>query len=256
MKVKFISLNIYEGGLLFDNVLKFLKEENPDIVVFQEVMDGKDKSLDRNTRTIEVLKDFFEGWNYYFAPEFMLIDGNLKVEIGNAIFSKFPIIKSWSNDFGIPYGEFEVNPPNGDFSTHPKNVQCCEIDIKGQTHTVCNLHGIWGLDGGDNPARLKMSDIIVEQIKDKEKVLLAGDFNLKPNTQTIKNIEKYLTNVFKDELKSSFNLSRKNLEKFPGYATAVVDMLFVSSDIKLLTHSCPQVDVSDHLPLMCEFEIN
>ena len=118
------------------------------------------------------------------------------------------------------------------------------------------LCGIWGLDGGDNSARFKMSDIIVEQIKDKEKVLLAGDFNLKPNTQTIKNIEKYLTNVFKDELKSSFNLSRKNLEKFPGYATAVVDMLFVSSDIKLLTHSCPQVDVSDHLPLICEFEVN
>lgn len=256
MKVKFISLNVYEGGLLFDNIFKFLKQESPDIVVFQEVMDGKDKSLDRNIRTIEELKSFFTDWNFYFAPEFMLVDDGLKVEIGNAIFSKFPIMKSWLNDFGIPYGEFDVNPSNGDFSTHPKNIQCCEVDIKGQIYTVCNLHGIWGLDGGDNPARLKMSDIIVEQIKDKERVLLAGDFNLKPNTQTIKNIEKYLTNVFKDELKSSFNLSRKNLEKFPGYATVVVDMLFVSSDIELLTHSCPQVDVSDHLPLICEFEVS
>lgn len=256
MRVKFISLNLYEGGLLFDNVLKFLKEENPDIVAFQEVMNGKDKSIDKNLRTIEVLKDFFDSWNFHFAPEFMSVRGKLKVEIGNAIFSKFPINKSLISNFGIPYGEYDVSPPSGDFSTHPKNIHCCEIDIKGQTHTVCNLHGIWGLDGGDNSARLKMSEIIIEHIKGKEKVILAGDFNLKPNSQTIKNIEKYLTNVFKNELKSSFNLSRKNLEKFPGYASAVVDMLFVSGDIKLLTHSCPQVDVSDHLPLICEFEVN
>jgi len=236
--------------------LQFLNEENPDIVAFQEVMDGKDKSLDRNIRTIEELKSFFTDWNYYFAPEFMLDDDGLKVEIGNAIFSKFPLMKTWSTDFGISYGKFDVNPPNGDFSTHPKNIQCCEVDIKGQIHTVCNLHGIWGLDGGDNSARLKMSEIIVQHIKDKDKVILSGDFNLKPNTQAIKNIEKYLTNVFKDELKSSFNLKRKNLEKFPGYATAVVDMLFVSSDINLSSHRCPQVDVSDHLPLVCEFEVN
>lgn len=40
-----------------------------------------------------------------------------------------------------------------------------------------------------------------------------------------------------------------------GYATAVVDMIFVSGDICVTSKSCPKVDISDHLPLVCEFEI-
>lgn len=256
MRIKFISLNLYEGGLLFDNVLKFLEKENPDIVAFQEVMDGTDPSFDRNIRTIETLKAFLKDWHYHFAPEFLCIREIGKVEIGNAIFSRFPITNTTTSDFGIPYGEYDECPIGKDFSKHPKNIHCCEIDIKGKNYTVCNLHGIWGLDGVDNPERLKMSRIIVDQVKDKPRVLLTGDFNLKPNTQTIKNIENHLSNLFKDELDTSFNLSRKDLERFPGYATAVVDMMFASKDVKVVSHYCPQVDVSDHLPLVCQFEVN
>ena len=41
----------------------------------------------------------------------------------------------------------------------------------------------------------------------------------------------------------------------PGYATAVVDMVFASSRLKILDHQCPDVDISDHLPLVVKIEI-
>ena len=33
MKIKFISLNVWIGGVLFDNIVDFLKKEDADIVV-------------------------------------------------------------------------------------------------------------------------------------------------------------------------------------------------------------------------------
>jgi endonuclease/exonuclease/phosphatase family metal-dependent hydrolase len=97
-----------------------------------------------------------------------------------------------------------------------------------------------------------MSEIIVNQIQDKSNVILGGDFNLLSTTQTVQNIERHLTSVFKKELPTTFNVKHKNLEKSPGYATSAVDMMFVSPDLKIVSKSCPDVDVSDHFPLVCE----
>ncbi len=250
MILKFISLNVDEGGLLFDNIAGFLKAENPDIIALQEVNNGTNPNLPNNLRSLQVLSELLPEYYYFFAPEILLRYPEGKIDIGNAIFSRFPITNEKTIFFGIPYGEYDPVPIGEDFSKHPKNMQTCTILVSNTQLTVCNLHGIWGLDGTDNEARLKMSDLIVDQVKEKENLILAGDFNLKPNTQTIANIEKILKNVFKDELDTTFNLNRKDLKRFPGYANAVVDMIFTSQDLVEINHSCPKIDVSDHLPLV------
>ncbi|MGD9129776.1 MAG: endonuclease/exonuclease/phosphatase family protein [Candidatus Woesebacteria bacterium] len=94
MKIKFICLNLYEGGLLFDDVLEFLEKEKPDVIAFQEVNDSKEKNLPKNLRSIEVLKEFFKDYDYHFAPESLCVRKEGKIEIGNAIFSKFPILNN------------------------------------------------------------------------------------------------------------------------------------------------------------------
>jgi endonuclease/exonuclease/phosphatase family metal-dependent hydrolase len=74
----------------------------------------------------------------------------------------------------------------------------------------------------------------------------------KPTNQAIKNIEKHLDSIFQGELKTTFNMKHKDN---PGYATAAVDMMFVSSDMSVDYKSCPDVDVSDHLPLVAVLDI-
>lgn len=255
MRIKIISLNLYEGGLLFDSVIDFLNQEQPDILALQEVNNGLDPILPDRLRSIQVLSKALPNFYHFFSPEILLRYPEGKIDIGNAIFSRFPITNQETFFLNAPYGEYDPVPIGGDFSKHPKNMQSCEIEVGDSNLNVCNLHGIWGLDGTDNPARLKMSEIIIKQTRGKNNVILAGDFNIKPKTRTIESIEKHLTNIFRDELKTTFNLARKDLENFPGYASAVVDMIFASPDLAVVKKSCPKVDVSDHLPLIIEIEV-
>lgn len=253
MEIKFLTLNLYEGGLLFDNVLAFLEEEDPDIMALQEVYAGKSQNLARNYRSIEILTENLPDFHYCYAPMFNEILPSGEAEQGNAIFSRYPLEHIKTLFFDVPYDPHYVKAErNGDHTHDPQNMHYAQISIKKKIVNVFNVHGIWGLDGGDNPRRLKMSRMLVEQVKGKNNVILAGDFNLRPNTRTIRNIEQHLTNIFKDELPTTFNMKHK---ENPGYATSVVDMIFVSDDIRVIDHYCPKADISDHYPLLCVLEV-
>lgn len=250
MKIRFVTLNIWDGGRLLDNAVDFIRKEDPDVVAMQEIYDGKNPRLERRYRTIEVFKKKLGFPHYIFAPAFIgsLSIGN--IEQGNAIFSKVPITSEKVTFFDKSYGKFNAEDSK-DFGLIPRILQHGLIGLDNLKLNIFNIHGIWGLDGKDNSRRLKMSKIIIREIKDKENVILAGDFNVELNTQTIKNIECHLKNVFKDELKTTFNMKHKDEG---GYATAVVDMIFVSKHFKIVDRYMMDVDVSDHMPLVCELE--
>jgi endonuclease/exonuclease/phosphatase family metal-dependent hydrolase len=81
------------------------------------------------------------------------------------------------------------------------------------------------------------------------------DLTKPQRTQSVAKLEERLVNVFKDERVASFNPKQKDFVT-TGYAYAVVDMVFVSPNIKVLSHIQPDVDVSDHMPQVVELEIN
>lgn len=259
MKLKIISLNIWLGGLLFEEMLGFLKAHNPDILMLQEVFDGKDSSLENRFKSFSVLKNEL-GFKYSdFAPAFIEnIGENQKINQGNAIFSKFPIQNSKTCFYDIPFGEridqYEY------FPVTPRNLQHITVNLADPTQNevivhVLNTQGIWGTHGEDTERRTEMGKVILSEIGNNQPLILAGDFNFNPNTKVVADISKSLESVFKTELVTSFNLARKDLFKDPGYATAAVDMMFVSKDIEIISKSCPNVDVSDHLPLIAEVKI-
>lgn len=243
MRLKIVSLNIWLGGALFDSVLQFLRKENPDIIGMQEVY---------NNKNFDLLKSKL-GYSYAsFAPAFK---ENLKegiVEQGNAILSKFPIIAEKTIFYDVPYDNNFIRPET-DFSRVPRNLQQAVLEINGIKLNISNTQGIWGFDGKDTERRLQMAKTIIKEIKDKENVILTGDFNINQGTKTIANIGKHLKEIFKDELVNTFNTKRK--PERSGYNKAVVDRIFVNKNIKVLEHYCPQVDISDHLPLVCVLEI-
>jgi endonuclease/exonuclease/phosphatase family metal-dependent hydrolase len=71
-----------------------------------------------------------------------------------------------------------------------------EIKVKNKILLVINLHGLWGGDGGDNEVRDAIIEKILEKIKDNQNVIVAGDFNMNPQTKAIRRLEKRLVNVF------------------------------------------------------------
>lgn len=251
MILKILCLNLFEGGIFWNNIEKFIKRENFDILCLQEVYNG-DSKQPPNFQSLTRLQKLLPKFYFYYSPEMYEIWPEGKGDLGNAIFSRFPIIKQNTVFLHRQYQKFKRLQHGSGFSHYPKNMVHATVKISDIELNIFNLHGIWGLSGEDTKERLEMSRMIIEEIKGKENIVLAGDFNLSPDTKTITNIEKQLTNVFKGELTSTFNMKHKtNL----GYATAVVDMFFVGPNLKVVTKSSPSDDLSDHKPLLVTIEV-
>lgn len=251
MSLKFLCINLWQGGNLMDEILLFLKREDADIVLMQEVYDGHEPSWERKFRSMDVLREAL-GYPYeHFAPTFLERTDFGKVEQGNAIFSKYPILESQIYFYDQPYGEREDKPEY--FETTPRNLQRVAIEGDDRTLQVFNTQGVWGKDGDDNERRLMMAQTIVDAIKLFDSVVLAGDLNVQEKTKSIAMIEEHLVNVFKQDNRStSFNMKHKTN---PGFVTAVVDMMFVSPSLKILEHRQCEENVSDHLALTVSIEV-
>jgi len=252
MKIKFINLNLWGVGGIFDKALDFLVKEKFDIICLQEVFDGQAEKLEPGFRALSLLKEKLDLHYHFYSPAFTDNRKEGRIVQGNAIFSKWPIFGSHTAFFDRPYqedyAEIEENYP-----FVPRNVQQAVIKKDNVTLNIFNTQGIWGKNGYDNERRIKFSQLVVDLVEDKENVILSGDFNVNEGTKSINILEEHLNNIFKDDKRqSSFNLKRKTN---PGYATAVVDFIFASPSIKVVSHKMPSVDVSDHLPLIAELEI-
>lgn len=253
MKLTCLSLNLWEGGNLFPNIYKFLeKHTDADLMLFQEAYNASDPAFVDNFRSVEILKAK-TGLPYAsFAP--MALDRLLigKVDSGNLVLSKYPITSSEVLFFDEPYRERDPHDP-AEWASTPRILQHVVIDAEGQQLHVYNLHGVWDLDGDSySPQRQLMSRVIVENVQGKANVILAGDSNAKPTNKAMRNIETHLVSVFGTGLKTTYNMRRKSN---PGYASAACDVMYVSSNIKVLGKECPDVDISDHLPLIATLQL-
>jgi endonuclease/exonuclease/phosphatase family metal-dependent hydrolase len=248
MKLRVISLNIWEGNFL-DQALSFFKTEDADLVLLQEVYGANEHAKENRFRTLETLYRTlgFADYDYVAGLRHNRKEG--KFLQGNAILSKFPILGRDSVFFNEPFNDNFTDGPEFN-SMFPHILQHVVLEVPNGEINVFNLHGTWDLNG-DNYSlkRQQMSQAIINAVKGKSRVILAGDTNAKPTNKALRNVEKYLNSVFGEELKTTFNMKYKDN---PGYATAAVDMMFISSDIKVVEKACPEVDVSDHLPLVVQ----
>lgn len=253
MKIKFLALNIWHGGIVWEKLIKFVNQEKPDIAVFQEVHSSENKSLEKRFRTMQEFQKEFP-WLAYSAFEETMIEKNTKSLWGNAVFSKFPIKnkKGYLFDGKIFEYDFKVNDP--DPSSVTEGMLGTQIEINNKNYFIYSLHGVWDTHGNDTPKRFAMEKVIVDALKGNEDIILAGDTNLYPTTQFVKNLEDKLNirNIFGNRLRSSFNMKYKTN---PSFAKAVVDMIFISENIKVLKAYKPMVDVSDHYPLIATLEV-
>lgn len=255
MRLKFISLNAWIGGVLFDEIVTFLRKEDADVVVLQEVLEGTDRSLPVQYQTVtalqEQLKYPYQDFEASCIDRFPWGD----IPNGNAILSKFPIIDRGATPLD---GHLDSDRPREPFAPDswpvtPRTVQHVTLNTPAGEVNVFNFQGVWDLDGDNvSPQRQKMVDALLSATADKRNVILAGDTNAKPTNPAMKPLENNLTSVFGTSLISTFNMRRKTN---PGYGTAAVDMIYTSRNLRVIEKHCPDIDVSDHLPLVATFEI-
>ncbi len=251
---RFVTLNIFNGGRLLQNAIDFLTDTNPDIFFIQEAYDGDDPTHEPRFRTTEVISAAFPEYFSHFCPVYLDTRGvEGPIEDGQVIYSRYPLSNVSSHFLDIPYGEYSQDDW-GDFTQFPAMIQYADVLIGATSIRLANVHGPVNYDGKlDDGRRRKMRDSILKYTAGYERVIAAGDFNMQPETKTIDALEERFVNIFKGELRSTFNMKHKER---PGYATAVVDMVLATPNLMVTNHHCPDVDVSDHMPLVVDFKLS
>ncbi len=257
--MKLISLNIW-GGNEFDALFSFLSShaENTDIFCFQEVFDSPLSVVSRGTRVdiLKKLEKIFPGHQSFFSPIQDAVDENGAVDIpstfGQALFIKKNLIVEKK---GFVFAYRGANVMQGDdWGTLGAGFQYAQMKNGAMPLTVVGVHGT-SRPGNklDTPDRLAQSQKILDFLKNIEgRKIVCGDFNLMPQTQSIKMLEANMKNLIK-EYDVRDTRGEINIKKYPDDPQWFADYVFVSPDINVISFEVPNIPVSDHLPLVLEF---
>lgn len=112
----------------------------------------------------------------------------------------------------------------------------------------------------DTQTRLKQSAKIISFFEDKNGLkIIGGDFNLMPGTKSVKMFEEkgYRNLIEEFGVKSTRNrLAWNQFKHKSGFERQYfADYVFVSPEVRVKSFEVPNIEISDHLPLILDFEI-
>lgn len=244
--MKLISLNAW-GGQVPEIMGFFAKYKDVDVFLLQEVFDnGTEKTVFHENEKIELFREICEalpGHQGYFAPSVFL-------EWGLAIFIKKSIPLLETGDYFVYLHRDSLR--GQEFKTVGRNLQFIKINHQGKTLNIINFHGLHTGEGKEDCLeRIEQSKKLIDFTKGLEgEIILAGDFNLKPETESLIMLERELNlkNLIKDYKIDSTRTSYYNKsEKFADYALC-------SEGIKVKEFATLPEEVSDHKALFLEFK--
>ena len=238
--MRIFFLNCWRGKI-DEAFLAFVQKYSPntDVFCFQEFYS------DLFSRFQKILKNhhgIYESGGIYKG------DG---LEYGQAIFVKKEIDIILSKKVSIVEDSMEW----------PGFLLYTRLDCKGKKLSLGNIHGISPPGNKlDTDVRLKQSEKIINFFADKDKPkIVGGDFNLLPNTESVSMFEKAgYRNLIKDfDIKNTRNkLSWEQFNRQPDFVKQYfADYVFVSPEIKVKKFDVPYMEISDHLPLILDFEV-
>lgn len=262
--MKLLNLNI---GIKISNtkqVADFIKKENADIVAIQEIVRHlEDGVLEEYKSKSGVESEVGEIYPHRFFGPLWVTDAFRKdgkihrafgghIEQGNEILSKVPIVEATNEHYYKTYA-YALDWTNWKQEDHGRALQVVEIKVGDKRLQVLNIHGIWTEDKKGDDRTIKQCEFVVNAAKRKQlPTIITGDFNLSPTTDSIKLINNSFTNLIE---KYKIKSTRPDFKDEIDTGRNVVDYIFVSGDIKVKDFKVIDTDITDHLPMMLEFEL-
>ncbi len=241
--MKLITLNTW-GGRVTEQLYDFIKKNSSkiDIFCFQEMYHGSAKVLVEEKGDVlnlfSNIQNILSEHTGYFRPSLpgyglaVFVNKNIKViEEGDVI--------------------IYINKEYKGGGNHLRNLQYIKFTEDNKLFSIANIHGLWnGMGKTDTEDRLYQSKKILDFTKNlSHDFILCGDFNLLPDTESIKMIEDSgLRNLIKE---FSITSTRTSLYEKP---VKFADYIFSSKGIKVKDFKVLPDEVSDHSPLYLEFE--
>jgi len=258
--MKLISLNIW-GGQKHKELLEFIEKINGqiDIICLQEVFKSDVNTFSRGSKMniYSDLEKILIDYKIVYAPTFTNYDLITKTDFdtsfGQATFVK-KNIDLISEGTVFTYKNFDKKEilyvdESGEYWDLPRNFHYIIAGENGKEFLIANVHGFWKRGAKkDTSQSLAQSDKILELLDTfNGPKILCGDFNLAPETQSMRKLEKNLINLItKNNVQNTRSKFYTRNEKFADY-------ILVSPDVKVEKFEVINEHVSDHLPLYLEF---
>ncbi len=253
--MRIITLNTWGGRAGKSELLNFFKqyEDTTDVFCLQEIwsapyehLEGSaagGKAIDHEQIMVYGLQEISEALpnhTAYFRPHHLDNYGLLML-----IRKDLPVIEE-----GEVYVYKEKDyKPEGDVGNHARNIQYIKTEDKGEPVTVINFHGLWNGQGKtDTDDRILQSQKIIDFTQTvKGNLVLCGDFNLLPTTESLQMIERagYKNLIKEYGITSTRTSYYTRPEKYADY-------IFTSQEIQTLKFEVLPEEVSDHSPLLIE----
>ncbi|HZZ62460.1 MAG TPA: endonuclease/exonuclease/phosphatase family protein [Roseiarcus sp.] len=140
--------------------------------------------------------------------------------------------------------------PEGDIGLHGRNVQFVTVEASEGRFSVMNFHGLWnGRGKGDSEERIAQSRRILDFLGGRKgPFVLCGDFNLLPETDSLRMLE---ASGLRD-LVVEYGVASTRTRLYAG-PEKFADYIFVSDGVRLRDFRVLPDEVSDHAPLLLEF---
>ncbi|MFA5947253.1 MAG: endonuclease/exonuclease/phosphatase family protein [Patescibacteria group bacterium] len=268
--MKIISLNTF-GGNVFEPLMQFVEKlaADTDVFCFQEIMNdahGEFPQPEKGAR-LTLLKELVKRlpdfqMSFMVAQEKYDFDANEKgsSDEGLAIFVRNGISIVGRGNFFIMNGLNTFVPH--DYSTLGSPAMFVQIPFGDTMLTICNVHGnSEPANKLDSPARLLQSKKIIDTLAHfKGEKMVMGDFNLFPDTESIKMFEPAgYKNLIKEyeiattrgshmrKLHPQFEHGKYGFQDFADYT-------FVTPGINVKSFEVPDEPISDHLPMIIKIE--
>ncbi len=259
--MKLVSLNI---SIKIDNneqVASFLKSGEFDFILLQEAMNAIDNTCYNMFKSDNFIKEKLNFPYGYFAPIFeakcitkngeVVRDFNGLAQQGCSLLSKYSIVKKqnlfYYNDYKFSYDATEFREKDW-----ARSIQKCIIEVENKKLQIINVHGIWNKDKLGDERTIKQSEFILNHIDSNMPCIVVGDFNLNPNSESIKLLNKKLKNLC---VEYDIKTTRPEFDDSLDKGNSVVDYIFVNDKIKINDFRVLNKKISDHLPLILDFKI-
>jgi len=231
MVLKILSWNICRGQKR-DQIIRGIAESGADIICLQEVIKRENYNLTEdlasNLKLNYCVCLVFHDDRHEAPPSY---------ELGNAILTKFPITQKKCHSL-LDMSLYKKNS-----ETEPRGVSEAEVSVSGKTLKVFSTHLAYSNDfKHSNMRKFQRGNLL--KIMPSTGVILAGDFNCLPDSDTVKEMETHFQNCGHDSIEPTTIDNRR------------IDYIFVSNDIKVKSFEVLQKEGSDHFPILAELSLD
>jgi len=236
--VKLLQWNVWYHEK-YENVVEFLGQAGADVICLQELTEQNEISLPEL-----IAKEL--GYNFYFEPTVVEGTENTKFVMGNAVLSKFPIVKRRSV-------LVQKNDPGSEsYETEDRRYVEVVLDIGKTKFTVGTVHLSYSHEFSINQRKLAEAHELYKAIKShKKNFILTGDLNATPESSIIQALSYKLRHAGPGLDKPTWTTKPFSYNGFIAKELNWrLDYVFTSPDVNVRSAKILKTKYSDHLPIM------